>query len=62
MNDAPTGYLVEFVVIGKSVKVIAIDPVSLREVSIVASPLLPRKMLAKQAVRKLEHMMQKKPS
>jgi len=56
---AQTGYIVEFVVVGRSVKVTAIDPESLREVSMVGSPLLPRKMLARQAVRKLEYVLRR---
>ncbi len=59
MNDAAPGYLVEFVVIGSSVKVTAMDPATLREVSIIGSARLPKKLLAKQAVRKLEAMMRK---
>ncbi len=60
MSDAEKpGYIVEFVVVGKSVKATAIDPNTMREASIIGSSLLPKKMLAKQAVRKLEYVMGK---
>lgn len=59
MNDAPAQYLVEFVVIGASVKVTAVDPVTLREVSIIGPARVSKKMLARQAVRKLEYMLSK---
>jgi hypothetical protein len=48
------GYLVEFIQIGNSVKVSAIDPASGFEVSIVGSPLSSRETLSRSAVRKLE--------
>ena len=57
--DVDAGYIVEFVVVGKSVKVTAIDPQSLREVSIIGSSLFPKKLLARQAVRKLEFIMRR---
>ena len=59
MDEEKQGYIVEFLVVGKSVKVTAIDPATLREATIIGSPLLPRRMLAKHAVRKLEFMMNK---
>jgi hypothetical protein len=63
MSDVePQGYIVEFRVVGKSVKVTALDPVSLLEVSIIGSPLMPRKLLSRHAVRKLESMMKKRGS
>lgn len=59
-DDAGQGsYIVEFLVVGKSVKVTAIDPRSSREATIIGSPLLPKKMLGRQAVRKLEYMLRK---
>jgi hypothetical protein len=51
------GYIVEYVLVGKSLKVTAIDPASLREVSIVGSPRATRKQLAALAVRKLKYVM-----
>ena len=53
------GYIVEFITIGKTMKVSAIDPVSLREVSMVASPRFSRKYLTKLAVRKLKYVLEK---
>jgi hypothetical protein len=52
-------YLVEFTVIGEQVKVTAIDPVSMREVSIVGSARYSKQMLARQAVKKLRYVMAK---
>lgn len=52
-------YLVEFVRAGASVKVTAVDPVTLREASIIGPSLLPRRMLARQAVNKLEYLLRK---
>lgn len=51
------GYIVEYVRVGKSVKVTAVDPVSLREVSMVSSPRVTRRQLAALAVRKLEYVL-----
>lgn len=58
-GNAQGGYIIEFLVVGKSVKVTAIDPETLTEVCIIGSPLMPRRFLAKQAVRKLEYMLAK---
>lgn len=52
-------YLLEFLKIGKSVKVTAFDPVTLKEVSIVGSAHSSRQQLGQLAVRKLEYMMNK---
>lgn len=49
-----SGYLIEFIQIGNSVKVSAVDPVTGIEVSIVGSPLSSRETLTRSAVRKLE--------
>lgn len=54
------GYIVEYVVVGKSVKATAFDPVSLLEVSVIGARNTPRKHLAALAVRKLEYQMKKK--
>ena len=40
-------------------KVIAIDPVTMREVSMVGNPKLSRKHLAKKAVEKLRYVIEK---
>lgn len=53
------GYIVEYVVIGNSVKVTAFDPVSLREVSIVGASTVTKEQLAKLAIRKLVYMNEK---
>ena len=50
------GYIVEYVVIGNSVKATAFDPITMREVSVIGARSLPRKQLAKLAVRKLIYM------
>ena len=48
--------IVEFIAMGKTVKVTAIDPVSLREVSIVGARSAGRKALSDLAVRKLRYV------
>ena len=53
-------YLVEFQVIGSSVKVSALDPVTLHEVSIVGPANAPEAELSRLAVQKLEHMLRKR--
>ena len=57
MSDG--AYIIEYVVIGKSVKVSAFDPVTLREVSIIGSVNTKKEQLAKLAVRKLVYMNKK---
>lgn len=51
------GIIVEFIALGGSVKVTAIDPVSLREVSIVGPVHAPRRELARLAARKLRYVL-----
>ena len=51
-----SGYIVEYVVIGNSVKATAFDPITLREASVIGARSLPRKQLGKLAVRKLIYM------
>jgi hypothetical protein len=53
-------YLVEFHQIGKAMKVTALDPVTLTEVSIVGDVNASQQQLTTLAVRKLEYMLQKK--
>lgn len=53
------GYIVEYVIIGNSVKVTAFDPVTLREVSIVGAPTATREQLANLVIRKLIYMNEK---
>ncbi len=52
-------YIIEYVVIGKSVKVTAFDPVTLKEVSVVGATNTGKKQLAKLAIRKLVYMIKK---
>jgi len=53
------GYIVEFVSVGNAMKVTAIDPKTMREVSMVGNPKLTRKHLAKKAVEKLRYVLEK---
>lgn len=52
-------YIVEYVVIGKSVKATAFDPATMKEVSVIGDVNMPRKQLGKLAVRKLLFMIGK---
>lgn len=54
------GYFVEFVQIGNSVKVSAVDPVTGVEVSIVGSPSASKAQLTQVAVSKLKYVLAKK--
>ncbi len=58
-KDRKEGYIVEFVVMGKSVKVTACDPVTLREVSIVGTTQVSKMQLTELAVRKLEYVLRR---
>lgn len=58
-NENENGYIVEYVVIGNSVKVTAFDPITLREVSVIGAANMQRKQLGKLAVRKLIYMIKK---
>jgi hypothetical protein len=51
--------IVEFRRIGAALQVIAIDPATGTEVSMVGDPRLPRQELARLAVRKLQFVLQK---
>ena len=53
-------YLIEFHQIGNSVKVTAIDPESMTEVSIVGAAGAPKEQLKRVAVQKLLYVMAKK--
>lgn len=59
-DDSQEGYIIEFIVVGKSVKVTAMDPVTLKEVSIIGARSASRKELAELAVRKLQYVLNKK--
>ena len=52
-------YIVEFIQLGGSIKVTAVDPVSLREVSIVGSPGATQEQLAELAIRKLRYVLER---
>ena len=53
MSDNEAGYIVEYVVVGKSVKATAIDPVTLKEASVIGARNTPQKQLAEVGVKKL---------
>lgn len=55
----PQGALLEYVRVGSYVKVMAVDPVSYAEVTIVGDPKTPRDTLAREAVKKLEFVINK---
>ncbi|PCI50487.1 MAG: hypothetical protein COB49_03675 [Alphaproteobacteria bacterium] len=55
-------YLVEFIQVGSSVKVSAIDPVSGREVSIIGPATASRSQLTRVAVNKLKYVLAKEKS
>jgi hypothetical protein len=52
--------IIEFYYVGNAVKVSAIDPVTLTEVSIVGSPEIGEEELKRTAIRKLEYVLAKK--
>jgi hypothetical protein len=53
-------YIIEFTQIGGSVKVTAVDPKTMTEVSIVGSPQYSQDFLTRQAVKKLEYVLSKR--
>ncbi len=59
MSNDTGEYLVEFIQVGSSVKVSAIDPVSGREVSIVGPATASRDQLTRVAVNKLKYVLSK---
>ena len=58
MSEADN-YIIEFTQIGGSVKVTAVDPKTLTEVSIVGGPQYSQEFLTRQAVKKLEYVLSK---
>jgi len=54
------GYIIEYHQVGNSIRVSALDPRSLTEVTIIGAPGLTRQHLAQSAIRKLEYVMAKK--
>ena len=53
-------YIIEFTQVGASVKVTAVDPRTLTEVSIVGGAQYSQEFLTRQAVKKLEYVLAKK--
>lgn len=60
MSPSDTGYIIEFVPLGKSVKVSAMDPKTLTEVSIIGPASAGRAELQRNVVNKLQYVMRKK--
>lgn len=54
------GYIIEFIQHGKQVKVTAMDPRSLREVSTIVPTNITREEMIDLAVKKLEYVLNKK--
>lgn len=54
-----TGFIIEFYHVGSYVKVSAVDPVTLKEVSIVGDPKRSEQELTDAAVKKLQFMLSK---
>ena len=54
-----THYIIEFVTLGNATKVSAIDPVTLKEVSLMGAPTTSKEQLTRLAVQKLEYMLEK---
>jgi hypothetical protein len=59
-DNGNDGYFIEYTAVGNSVKVTAMDPVTLVEVSIIGDRKLSQRELAALAVRKLRYMIDKK--
>ena len=54
------GYIIEFHQVGNAVKVTAMDPVTLTEVSMIGAPSVSDTELTRLVVRKLEYMLAKR--
>ena len=59
LMSAEQGYIIEFHRIGNAVKVTAMDPETLTEVSIVGAPTVSQAELTRLVVRKLEYRLAK---
>ena len=59
MSEADN-YIIEFTQIGASVKVTAVDPKTMTEVSIVGGAQYSQEFLTRQAVKKLEYVLSKR--
>ena len=53
-------YIIEFMQIGTSIKVTAVDPRTMTEATIVGGTQYSREFLTRQAVKKLEYLLTKK--
>ena len=62
MAGDPSSYIVEFINIGRQVKVSAVDPDTGVEVSIVGPADAGRELLTRNAIRKLEYVLSKRES
>lgn len=60
MSTGDEGYIIEYTVVGSSMKVTAFDPHSLTEATIIATPNTPREEAAKLAIRKLHYVLRNK--
>lgn len=58
-KESGQGYLIEFVRIGNSVKVSAIDPVTGQEAAIIGPAAAGESVLSRQAIAKLKYVMDK---
>lgn len=56
------GYIIEFIAVGNSVKVTAVDPHSLKEVSIIGDKKASQEQLTQLAIRKLNYVLGKENS
>ena len=59
MTDGAGEYIVEFFARGRSIKVTAIDPQTMKEVSVVGARGATKQQLAELAIRKLRYVLQK---
>jgi hypothetical protein len=60
MSDGQEGYIIEFHRVGNAVKVTAMDPATLTEVSIVGAPGAGETELTRLVIRKLEYVLAKR--
>lgn len=60
MTSEDEHYIIEYITVGKAMKVTAFDPTTLTEAVIVAPPGGNKDVLSKLAVRKLEYLLARK--
>lgn len=58
-TDNGPEYLIEFITVGKSMKVTAFDPVTMKEVSMMGAPRVSRAELSRLAIRKLRYVIRR---